>query len=131
MNQIHPKLQTLPYRGPDGDTLWKVLEPVVVNLAPGWVVVVPEGFVSNLGSIPRYAKWLVSSDDFPGPFVLHDYLCNEENYVAGPASSGYNRWQADSVLYYTLTVLDPPAPAWKCWIVWFAVRAYARLKGIK
>lgn len=131
MTQIHPKIQSLPYRDKSGQTLWKVLETVRVKLAPRWYVEVPEGFVSNLGSIPRWAKWLVSSDDFPGPFVLHDYMCNEDNWEDGVPDSGYTRWQADSTLYHTLTTMEQPAPAWKCWVVWFAVRAYARVKGIK
>jgi hypothetical protein len=131
MTNIHPKLQSLPYRDARGQTLWKVLEAVRVKLAPRWYVEVPEGFVSNLGSIPRYAKWLVSSDDFPGPFVLHDYMCGEDSWEDGIERPSYTRWQADSTLYHTLTTMENPPPAWKAWVVWFAVRAYARWKGLR
>lgn len=129
---IHPSLTSLPIRDSKGRTLWRLNEKVRVQLAPRWYVEVPEGFVSNLGTIPWYARVLVSPDDFPGPFVLHDWMCNEDLIDDGlDIDSGYTRWQADSTLYHTLSTHEPSVPAWKCWIIWFAVRLNARWQGLK
>jgi len=129
---IHPLLRPLPYADKNGNTLWEVIEPVRVKLAPRWYVEVPKGYVSNLGTIPRWCRFIVSSDDFPGPFVLHDWMCNEDLTDDGEeVDSGYTRWQADSTLYHTLSTHQPKVAAWKCWIVWAAVRLHARYKGLK
>lgn len=128
---IHPKLEPLPDKDKYGRTIWRVVEEVRVKLAPRWYVVIPEGFCSNLGSVPRFLRPFVSPDEFPGPFVLHDYMCNEEVWEDGVPESGYTRWQSDSTLYDRLTAIKPKVPAWKCWLIWFSVRAHARLRGLK
>ena len=40
----------------------------------GWLIVVPEGFVCDLASVPRVWQWLVDRDGLAQSAVLHDYL---------------------------------------------------------
>ena len=132
MTGIYPKLEALPFPGTHGETLWRVTEPIRFKIAPRWYIEVPEGYVSNLGTIPRWARFFVSPSDFPGPFVLHDYMCSEDHVDDGQeVNSGYSRWLADAALYEMLCRYQPAVPFHKRWTVWFAIRAYARWKGLK
>ena len=134
MTVVYPFLEALPFAGSRGETLWKVRKEIRVKLAPRWYVQVPEGYVSNLGTIPRIplVRWIVSPSDFPGPFVIHDFMCSEDHIDDGvDLDSGYTRWQADSTLYQLLIDYEPKIAWWKSWIIWFALRSYARLKGLK
>ena len=124
-------LKPLPAKDSEGRTLWEVVDDVFVHLAPNCYLKVPAGFVSNLGTIPRWAYPIINLDYFAGPFVVHDYLCNEDVYESIDTNSGYSRWLADAILYETMVNSEPKAPFWKCWIVWAAVRFYARVKGLR
>lgn len=111
---------------------WKTLEEHRFNIGPWCNPRVPAGFESNLGTIPRGFYWLVAPDDYPQPFIEHDWLCNEDADPTddeGPHNSGFSRWIADAILYERLKKYG--VPAWKCWIVWIAVRSFARTKGLK
>ena len=128
---IHPKLEALPDRGKHGETLWRVLEDVRVKVAPRMYVEVPAGYVSNLGTIPRYLRWFVAPSDFPGPFVLHDYMVNEDHIDDGEhPSSGYSRWISDAVLYEMLVRHKPNISAYRRYLIWVAVRLSARSQGL-
>lgn len=127
------KLEAVQNTNKHGDSLWRVIDDVRVKIAPRMYVQVPAGYVSNLGTVPRWARWYVSPSEggFVRCFVVHDYMCDED---ADPSDgqhekSGYSRWIADSVLYELMVRAELP---WhKRYIVWLAVRLAARWKGLR
>ena len=122
-----PKLQPTRKRDANGRTLWFVLEKYRVRVGPTFRVTVPEGYVTNLGSIPRWGKFVVDVDEAASAFVAHDWMCNE-SHDGEVLKSGWSRWMADATLYELL--VKYPLPAWKCWVIWAACRSYARIKGL-
>lgn len=49
----------------------------------GGVIVVPDGMISDLASIPQQLQWFLSNDDprISGPAWIHDYLCDMKGKV--------------------------------------------------
>lgn len=126
------KLENIGQHAVTGDTLWSLLEDVRVKVAPRMYVQVPAGYVSNLGTIPRWARWFVSPSEggFADLFLLHDWMCSEDQEDDGvEVASGYSRWMADCVLYELMVRRD--LPAHKRYIVWLALRIYARSRGLR
>lgn len=54
---------------------WKLLKPMVVKLSNGKVIRIPEGFVTDLSSSPKYL-WSLARPfgDFLLAALIHDYL---------------------------------------------------------
>ncbi len=96
-------LKLLPQNDSKGRPLWRLLEEYRYELGPGSVVTVPAGYVTNLGSIPRFYSWIISPGEMREASIVHDYMCNEK-FTDGPGEhySGYSRWLADAVLYEAL-----------------------------
>jgi hypothetical protein len=78
-------------------------------------VVIPEGFVCDLASVPHWMASLAPSwSQTAGAGIVHDYL-----YRTGKVS----RRQADAVLYEALRA--PPATGrFRAWAMWAAVRVF-------
>ena len=85
----------------------------------GKVFVVPEGTISDLGSIPRFLWPICPRDDFPSAYFLHDMLCEGE----------FARVFADQMLLEALKASH--APNYKAMIVYSGVRGYAVVKRLK
>lgn len=70
------------------------------QLGPTSVVVVPRGFRTNFGTIPRWLHWWIHPLELGEAAIVHDFMCNED--WSGDDSrvrSGYSRWMADCTLY--------------------------------
>lgn len=126
------KLEAVRNTNKYGDSLWRLLEDYRVKIAPRMYVQVPAGYVSNLGTIPRLARWWVSPSEggFADLFIIHDWLCNEDQEDDGiEINSGVSRWLADAILYDLMVKRNLPAQ--KRYTIWLAVRLAARWKGLK
>ena len=130
----------LAQRDRNGRTLFRVTKKIRFQFGPYAESVVPRGYVSNLGSVPRIPGlwWFVSPVDYPLPFIHHDHNSNEnvapENFDTDPSNdmmfeSGMSRWMADSILYEHLCTVG--VPFLKRYAIWIAVRLYARYRGLK
>jgi hypothetical protein len=65
-------------------------------------IIVPKHFKTNFASVPRFAKAYIDDDDWQirAPSVVHDYL-----YSAESAKLGFNRQQADGILFEAMVGL--------------------------
>jgi hypothetical protein len=77
-------------------------------------VTVPEGFVSDLASVPR-GLWNICPPDgsYTQASVLHDFCCL---YATWPIS------KTDYIFYESMKVLG--VPQWNRWMMWTAVRIF-------
>lgn len=75
------------------------------------VFMVPPGFVTDFGSVPWLASWLVSPTHHVEAFVLHDWLYH---------SGAVPRSDADGIMRRVLGELGSPAVS--RWSAWAGVR---------
>lgn len=101
----------------------------------GLRIVVPEGRVTNLATVPRsrLLSWLyrdIAAIDgrYIAAPVLHDYLCNEQFPGITMTKSGFSRFEADAIFRSSLQALG--APRWQVLTAYLAVRASALSQGI-
>jgi len=97
------------------DGRWVLLAPLVYQSdVAGQVVIVPEGFQTDLASVPRVpvAYWLCGGTSNEAA-VVHDYL-----YSTGIVP----RKVADDVLAEASSVTG--VPAWRRGLMWAAVRLF-------
>lgn len=93
---------------------WRLVHGFRVTWSDGEHVV-PAGLHTDLASIPRGFRWLVSVvGQWARASVVHDDL-----YVRQPA--GWTRYDADR-LFYELMRAEGVAP-WRAWVMYGAVRA--------
>ena len=79
----------------------------------GQDIVVPMGFETDLGSIPRLFRPLLSVASAPVPFVVHDWL-----YAQG----GQKRDFADKVMLSLMKMFGTPKYGWQRRIAYWGVR---------
>jgi hypothetical protein len=95
-----------PFRAADTDAwTWALGEPLVWEVrgaGRGFDLTVPQGFVSDLGSIPWWCRWAVNPADpqLAKAFILHDWILAE----FGPACQPF----AASQLYEAMRALGAP-----------------------
>ena len=89
------KLELLPKKS-WGRAMFRTLEPVTSGV---WVI--PEGFETDLASVPRFAWWFVNpvDPDVAPCAVVHDYLCRQAQYSA---TGWKERKYADQTFYRCL-----------------------------
>lgn len=124
---MSPKLRLLDKVDQRGRPLFELVSDYQYRLGPGSVVTVPQGYVTNFGTIPKLLSWVVSPIELREAAIVHDWLCNESFDDAEKLDSGYSRWLADAVLYEGMARLGFRWP--KRFSVWAAVRIYAILSG--
>ena len=86
------------------------------------IVTVPDGFLTDLASVPRLF-WIVVppySPDTAAAAVLHDYLCEWNGEM-------FSKIVADAVFYEALRVLG--VPAWRAVMMYCAVRLWHVWRG--
>lgn len=100
---------------------FRLLQPVTYDGgSETWTV--PEGFLTDLASVPQVLQWLI---DDHGTYtlgaVLHDYLCAEAR------AGRFSRRDADGVFRRVLRELEVP---WlQRWMMWAAVRIGGAFSG--
>lgn len=116
------KLEVLSITDGRGRPLFKLLEDFRWMILPGAFVVVPRGYVTNFGSIPRVMYWLVSPAELHEASIVHDYLVGE--YFGGVRPNySVSRSLADHLLFEGCRRIG--LPWWKCVSVLAGVRGYA------
>ncbi len=101
----------------EGRQLFMLLNEVRYESAVlGGVLVVPEGFITDLASVPRRPlEWWLAGGRGNEAAVLHDWLYTAHTFDGKPVT----RSQADAVLSEAIAVDEPEAPGW---LMWLAVR---------
>ena len=122
------KIEVLDLKDGRGRPLFRLLEDFRWMILPGAYVVVPKGYVTNFGSIPREMYWLVSPAELHEASIVHDYLVGE--YFGGVRPSYVvSRSLADHLLFEGCKRIG--LPWWKCYAVLAGVRGYALAVTIK
>lgn len=101
--------------------LWRLDRPMCYRgNSESWEV--PEGFITDLASVPRLAAWLIPRYGVYTPAaILHDYLCEGARLENPPVT----RADADGLFRRCLRELGVSAP--RRWVMWAAVRAASGL----
>jgi hypothetical protein len=125
---MNPKLILLGQTDSRGRPLFRLAQDYEYVLGPGATITVPEGYITNFGTIPRWFAWWVSPVQLANAAIVHDWMCNEHFCESIPHNdSGYSRWLADAVLYEAMA---RQGFGWlKRATVFAAVRAYAIFTG--
>jgi hypothetical protein len=92
-----------------GDT-WRVHEPIVYDAGAAGIITIPEGFITDLASIPHVVPLSVAVNT-EAAAIVHDWL-----YVTGKTS----RKTADAILYLALRDCGVDTP--RATIIYEAVR---------
>lgn len=107
----------------DDDGLgWRVLAPLIWREAGPPVVeyVVPDGFSTDLDSVPRLPViYLLLKDRARAAAVLHDWL-----YTIGGRPGAPSRAEADRV--FRVAMAATHVPFWQRWLIWAGVRVGGR-----
>jgi hypothetical protein len=102
------------------DVRVRLTEPLGYVASDGRMFVVPLGFVTDLASIPRFARSIISVwEKHRRAAVLHDYLS-----VTATVTSA----EADRLFFEALEALE--VSTWKRWVMWLAVRAASYWKAL-
>jgi len=93
-----------------GEGKWKLLHDYVYHDVEVGEIVVPEGFVTDLYSIPRVVRTIVSAiQNSNGPAVVHDWLYRAQTF--GP----HGQHCADQVLQRAMRDHWCPVSLWTRW----------------
>ncbi len=87
----------------------------------GLRVCVPEGFVTDYASVPRLL-WSIfpPAGEYKRAAVVHDYLCTTKTC---------SRFMADAVFREAMRELG--VPRWRRIAMYYAVRAYSIVRGLR
>lgn len=121
------KVEIIESKDSSGRELYKLIDELDVVVCDDFRIIVPRGFVTNFGTIPRFFHRLIRPVELRSASVVHDYLVNElpefqENHLPVKCS----RWLADAVLYDLL--IQNGFGKIKSLAVWCAVRSYGIMK---
>jgi hypothetical protein len=104
-----------------GERSFQTLEPFhVVFSVDGSPrrVDIPAGLITDLGSVPRFARWLVSVADAPFSFIVHDAL-----YAGHARGLDITRAVADRVMLALMDYRRSPRSWLRRRVIYSAVRA--------
>ena len=102
-------------------TTWVLTEPLTWTGTQGDVFAVPQGYVTDLATVPRFLHWLtLPYGAYTRAAVLHDWLITERINHPDPAQRVTSR-DVDGIFRRVMQELGVP---WtKRWTMWAAVRA--------
>lgn len=83
---------------------------------------VPKNFLTDLASIPRFAWWLIAPFEVSRAAVVHDYLYRQLRQHSKKDSRA--RAAADAIFLQAMEEMEPPAPAYKRYLAYWAVRMF-------
>ena len=85
-----------------GGGFWSLIKPFTYHSELLGEIVVPEGFITDLASVPWFARWYVSRDgNHTRAAVIHDYLYARASEATFPDTS---RRTADRVFLEAMHV---------------------------
>ena len=107
-----------------GRPKYQLCEPLLFGgngSALGLRICVPEGFITDFASVPRLLWWLFPpSGAYNRATVVHDYLCTQDTC---------SRFMADAVFREAMRELG--VPRWRRVAMYYAVRAYSIVRGLR
>lgn len=114
-----------------GQNRFKVVETVSVDVQidkKAITIVIPEGFQTDLGSVPRIFRPLLSVASAPIPFIIHDFL-----YSGRCQFGAITRSRADKIMLRLMKIYKTPRWGWQRRLAWLGVRAggWAAYKGAR
>lgn len=114
-----PFLSELELRHVPGGDAWKVARPLQYRDRLRRLVVVPQGYRTDLASVPRLAWRIVPRDHGPArrPAVVHDYIYTNQTHR-------FTKAQADRLFYEAL--LEEGVGQLLAWLMYAAVRLGGR-----
>lgn len=117
---------TGPLRAEEAANGWVLTQPLTYHSRLlGRNVEVPEGFFTDLASVPRLMRWLVPVANAKNrkAAVVHDYLCSD----VVQAEYGITQRKADEVFREALAVcnVNPVGQ----WCMWLPVRTFQSIKS--
>lgn len=118
------KLELLKDKDKHGLNQYRLLEDYSHTVSELTRVTVPYGFVTNFGTIPPFARWLIRPSEMREASVVHDYLCGE-----GIGLKKSTRWIADCILLEDLR--KQGMGRFKRYVIFTSLRVYAMYKGIE
>ncbi len=93
---------------------WRLASPLVYRTRRGDLIRVPEGFVTDLASVPRVPLvWELCGACGNRAAVVHDWLY----HIA-------DRSRAEADRIFREALLDEGEPAWRAWTMWLGVRLF-------
>jgi hypothetical protein len=110
-NPLDGPLQVEP--SDDGQT-WMVLRQVSFWSCAGRRVIVPEYYITDFASVPRFLWWLLPPW---GRYLLHDRLYYQHNTGA---ATGLKRVEADRI--FREVMLAAQVKPWMRWMLYAGVR---------
>lgn len=119
MNQFTLETLISPVKDETGKWVWVLKEPLIWEFFDSLdnpdEIEIPEGFYTDLGSIPWYGRWLFNPGEpqSAAAYILHDWLLQ----LWGP----HRQLEAAGVLYQALKSLD--VPKWRRMVITLAVIA--------
>jgi hypothetical protein len=118
-----------PLLTPINDGRWRLVTNWYPHLRyqdKSYKFVVPSGFVSDLGTIPRVFRWIIDNDDFPAAFLLHDYLYRVKPRI-DHIGCDVPRELADALMWKAMIITrsERKFKRLKAWLAWLAVRLFA------
>lgn len=102
-----------------GSGRWRLTEPLVYYSDGFGMVVVPEGFETDLASVPRFAYYALFGNVAHKAAVVHDWLIEE----------CATREAADKEFMAAMPATG--VPPWRRWPMYAAVRAYSLFTGAR
>lgn len=116
--------------GPDQFRLVEPFEYHIGTYPSEQKVIVPVGFETDFGSIPKIFRWLLSpTGQWGKATVVHDYLCVHKIVTTPEGERIVSRKEADDIFNEAMTVLGVNKLA--RYAIYSAVRAYAIAMGKK
>lgn len=100
-----------------GSGRWRLVEHLTYYSDGFGMVVVPEGFETDLASVPRFAYYGLFGNTAHKAAVVHDWLLQE----------GEPRELADREFLSAMRASG--VPPWRRWVMYAAVRLYSIFKG--
>lgn len=95
-----------------------LLETFLFVTVSGFSVLVPQGFVTDLASIPRVLRLFIQVNGrHSDAAIIHDWLYYKRGHI-GPWT--LTRKQCDDI--FLEAMLESGVPKWKAWTMWSGVR---------
>ncbi len=97
---------------------WRLQKAYTAKIGLNWSVRVPAGFVTDLASIPAFARPVIGGPvRFSGPAIIHDHLCRKCN------GNYDDRLLADAAFLALLRRWN--VPRWRRLAMFIALRVWA------
>lgn len=100
------------YLQPLSGRRWRVVADFAVATEALGFILIPQGFICDLNSIPRFLWWESTPSDYAEAGVTHDYLYDQQ----AP------KLACDQTYAEILTALG--MPAWRVWLRYHALRLF-------